>query len=384
MRVAILGLYPPDPDHIAGGVESVTYLLAHTLTTFPDVEVHIVTLRPGVPRPREFNHGDVRVHLFPTPPKTRLLWHQPSVRLMRRALTTIAPDVVHGHGSTLYAAAAATSSYPHVVTVHGIVAREAPTIWDWRARLSIEVDRWFERWTLTKVRDVIAISPYVLEAYPWLRARVHFIENPVDPRYFDVPENAVEPGTILCVARVIPRKGIHHLIRAFARIADRFPHAQLFIVGETDPFPKYTALCRDAARAGGVGDRVHFVGPMSPAELAKAYGRAQVVALASVQETAPVVVAEALAAGRPVVATAVGGVPYMIREGETGWLVPPRDEDTLADALASALQDPERCVEMGRAARAEARQRFHPRPLAKKHLDVYDMVRRDTLQGKAT
>ncbi len=380
MRLAILGLYPPDPNHIAGGVETVTYLLAHTLSSFPAMDVHVVTLRPGISGPRSFDHGDVHVHLFPTPPKTRLLWHRPSVRLMHGALAAIKPDVVHGHGSTLYAAAAIESPYPHVVTVHGIVAREAPTIWEWRARLSIEVDRWFERWTLPKARDIIAISPYVLEAYPWLRARVHHIENPVDPRYFDVEASEVERGNVLCVARVIPRKGIHHLIRAFAQVARDFPHARLSIAGEADPFPKYTALCLDEARKGKVEDKVHFLGPMSPEELVTAYARAQVVVLASLQETAPVVIAEAMAAGRPVVATAVGGIPYMVREGITGWLVPPQDEDALANALAAALEDPKRCARMGEEARADARARFHPLPLAKKHLDVYDTVMGNTGQ----
>ncbi len=374
MRVAMLGLYPPNPDHIVGGVEAVTYFLSHALTTFPNVEIHAVTFRPHLSRPQVLQHGDVVVYLLPTPRAGRLLWHRPSVRRLHRLLSVLSPDIVHSHGSTMYTAAAVSSSYPHVVTVHGIMAREAPTVWGWRRRLAREVDRWFERWVLAQAREIIAISPYVREAYPWLRARFHLVENPVNPRFFDVPEDAVATGNVLCVARVIPRKGVLTLIRAFARVAGDFPGAELHIAGETESFPEYAAACREEVRRRSLEHRIHFLGPLTPDDLADAYGRAQVVTLASVQETAPVVIAEALAAGRPVVATAVGGVPYMVRDKETGWLVPPGDDQGLARALAAALQNPERCVQMGRAARAEAQQRFHPLPLAEKHLHVYDIV----------
>lgn len=378
MRLAMLGLYPPDPDHILGGVEAVTYHLTHALSDFPDIDVHVVTLRPGLPRPDTIRHGKVMVHLLPTPRGGRLLWHRPSVRLLLAKVRHLAPDVIHAHGSTMYAAAAVSTSRPHVITVHGIMAREAPTVWGWRRRLAREFDRWFERWVLSRARDIIAISPYVSEAYPWLKTRFHFIENPVDPRFFDVPTDRMQPGAVLCVARVIPRKGVLSLIRAFGRVAADFPTASLQIAGEMTSFPEYAAACREEVHRLGLDARVEFLGPLSMQALAQAYGRAQVVALASVQETAPVVIAEAMAAGRPVVATAVGGVPYMLRPRETGWLVPPGDERALADALAEALQSPETCAHMGRAARAEARKRFHPHPLARKHLEVYRDVMRET------
>ena len=370
----MLGLYPPDPEHILGGVEAVTYHLSHALATFPNLDVHTVSFRPDLKQPRRFQHDKVTVHLLPTPRNDRLLWRRPSVRMLHEVVRHLRPDVVHAHGTTMYAAAAVSAPFPHVITVHGIMAREAPTIWGWRRRLAREVDRWFERWVLTRTQEVIAISPYVPEAYPWLRARLHFIENPVDPRFFDVPAGAMEAGNILCVARVIPRKGVLTLIRAFARVAADFPTAELHIAGETASFPEYARACQQEVQRLGLNARVHFLGPLSMDALADAYARTQVVALASVQETAPVVIAEAMAAGRAVIATAVGGVPYMIGEGKTGWLVPPRDEEALAQALANALASPRLCQEMGKVAREEARARFQPLPLAWKHLEVYREV----------
>ncbi len=374
MRVAMLGLYPPDPRYILGGVEAVTYLLSHALAALPDVDVHVVTLRAGVPHRRELEHAGVRVTVLPQPRRGRLTWHRAGTRLLLQEVARIQPDVVHSHGSDVYTAAAVASPYPHVVTVHGVMAREASTVLGWRRRLAREVDRWFERWVLRQAREVIAISPYVEQAYPWLRARLHFVENPVSPRYFDVPEGTEVQGRVLCVARVIPRKGILTLIRSFARVAATYPQAVLDIAGEMDSFPEYAAMCQAEVRRRGLEDRVRFLGPLDEARLYTAYAQAQVTVLPSRQETAPVVIAESMAAARPVVATAVGGVPYMITPGETGWLVPAEDEEALAEALAKALADEARCREMGRRARVAARERFAPAKLAEKHRAVYHTV----------
>ncbi len=374
MRVAILGLYPRDPQQVLGGVEAVTYLLAQALAKMDELEVHVLTLRPDIDTPTQHTEGQVTVTVLPQPRYGRLTWHWRGIRRLRAALVKLQPDIVHAHGSDVYTAAAVTSPFPHVITVHGIMAREAPTVWGWRRRLAREVDRWFERWVLARSKEVIAISPYLREAYPWLQARLHPIENPVHPGYFHVPSTAMVPGQILCVARVIPRKGILTLIRAFAQVASNDPTARLDIAGETVSFPRYAAACQAEVRRWGLASRVRFLGPLDRSRLRDAYGRAQVVVLPSLQETAPVVIAEAMAAGRPVVATAVGGVPYMITPGRTGWLVPPEDVNVLAATLQDALADPSRALKMGELARTEARQRFHPTPLAHRHVAVYREV----------
>jgi len=374
MRVVMLGLYPPDPRHILGGVEAVTYLLTRALARHPDVEVHIITLRAGISQPQTLEREGVHVHLLPQPRFSRLTWHRAGTHALRRHALALAPDIVHAHGSDVYAAAAVSGPWPHVVTIHGVMAREAPTVWGLRRRLAREVDRWFERYVLARARNIIAISPYVRDAYPWLRARFHFVENPVNPRYFQTPAEAMVPGRVLCVARVIPRKDVLGLIRAFARVASDFPHATLHIAGEMTSFPEYAQACREAARRHGLTERVRFLGPLDEQALQQEYAQAQVVALTSVQETAPVVITEAMAAGRPVVATAVGGVPYMVEAGKTGWLVPPGDTDVLVSALASALQSPDACIRMGEAARQEALARFHPDRVAEQHVRVYRQV----------
>ncbi len=374
MRVVMLGLYPSDPRRVLGGVEAVMFLLTRALAVDEKVDVHVVTLKPSGEQVSPPQGVRVQVHTLPLPRFSRLMWHTRSMARLREMVATLQPDVVHAHGSDMYTGAAVTGPFPHVVTVHGVMAREANTVWGVRRRLAREVDRWFERWVLSRAREVIAISPYVREAYPWLRARLHFVENPVNPRYFRVPMDSMERGRVLCVARVIPRKDILGLVRAFSRVAEVLPEASLFVAGEMRSFPEYARACTDEVRRLGLQGRVHFLGGVDEVTLAEEYARAQVVVLNSVQETAPVVIAEGMAAARAVVATRVGGVPYMIEHGRTGWLVPPRDEEAMAHALVHLLSHGGETRRMGERAREEARRRFHPQEVAARHMAVYRQV----------
>jgi len=239
---------------------------------------------------------------------------------------------------------------PGVITLHGMVFREAALGWregDWPARIRWGWDALYERWVMRQASDVIAISPYVAQEFAHLtRARFHAIENPVDDRFFAVPDERPGQLNVLCVARVIPRKDIVTLIRAFAAAHAAARTATLTIAGETDTDPDYFHRCRRLADELGVGGQVHFAGNLDRG------------ALASRQETAPVTVAEAMASGRPVVATRAGGVSFMVQDGETGRLAEVGDAATLGRHMAELLADTARRQALGRRGREVARARF--------------------------
>ncbi|MCX7707829.1 MAG: glycosyltransferase family 4 protein [Anaerolineae bacterium] len=250
-----------------------------------------------------------------------------------------------------------------------------------------QLDALFERWVIRRARDVIAISPYVAEEYrPLTRARFHAIENPVADEFFTIPEAAAGPlmaPRLLCVARVIPRKDILTLLAAFARILAACPQVRLEIAGSTTADPDYAASCRKTAEDLGLIGKVHFLGDLSGRALLDAYARADVVLLTSRQETAPVAVAEAMAAGRPVVATSVGGVPFMVADGVTGKLAAPGDASGLAQATLSLLGDPDLRVACGRAARAAAEERFRLRRVIARTVDLYRRLLSEQGRGRA-
>ncbi|MCA1723591.1 MAG: glycosyltransferase family 4 protein [Thermomicrobia bacterium] len=151
---------------------------------------------------------------------------------------------------------------------------------------------------------------------------------------------------LLWVGRLERWKGTIDALRALAMMQCA---AHLAIVGVG---PEMARL-RDAARSLGIADRVHFLGARDHAEMPNLYASAAIVLGTSfANETFGMALAEASACGRPVVATRFGGFPEVVRAGETGLLVPPRDPRALAAAIQTLLADPARCRAMGERGRA--------------------------------
>jgi glycosyltransferase involved in cell wall biosynthesis len=157
---------------------------------------------------------------------------------------------------------------------------------------------------------------------------------------------------------LIPRKGVHTLLDAFARIAPDFPASRLWLVGKPEN-ADYAAQLHQQALRLGLDSRVIFVGVVSQQELAGYMARARALVLASSSEGLPRVVVEAMLNGLVVVATRVSGIPEVIDDGITGYLVPPGDVETLAAALRTVLLDPD-IDAMGARARDFARRFFSP------------------------
>lgn len=153
-----------------------------------------------------------------------------------------------------------------------------------------------------------------------------------------------------------PLKGVHHLLAAFARIADEFPDTQLWLVGRPQD-AAYAAQLRQQAAAAGLSTRVHFVGAVPQRELAGYMGRARALVLPSSTEGLARVLVEAMFCGTPVIASRVGGLPDIVQDGVNGYLVPPGDVPALAERLRAVLNDPQ-IGALGERARAYAERIF--------------------------
>ena len=172
---------------------------------------------------------------------------------------------------------------------------------------------------------------------PSTPARTRVIHNGVNPESFVPDTRVADPGPVaVFVGRVDPIKDLETLLSAFALVTDTIPEARLEIWGpETDP--EYSVLLRREAAAAGIDTAVEFRGPTSaPTD---AFHRGRVVVQSSVSEGMPFALLEAMSCGRPVVATAVGGVPEAMAPGPC--LVPPQDPRALAAALTRVLVMPD-------------------------------------------
>ena len=154
---------------------------------------------------------------------------------------------------------------------------------------------------------------------------------------------------ILYAGVLIPRKGVIHLINAFARLADDFPALSLRIVGKDDN-PSYTKELKARVASCGLQQRVTFVDVVPQQILARFMEEAGIFVLPSYSEGLPRVVYEAMAAGLPVIATNVSGIPEVVQDGMTGFLISPCDEKALEEKIRWLLMHEDDTRQMGKEA----------------------------------
>ncbi|MBE7219358.1 MAG: glycosyltransferase [Caulobacteraceae bacterium] len=279
------------------------------------------------------------------------------LRLCRR----MKPDVIHAHmmsSAVLGALASRLSGVPLVTTMHNSFDRHS-----WLMRLG---------------DAVVAVSEaernlLLGRGYP--AAKVVAIRNgtvgtPRDTLYADAPVPEVAKPCILTLCGLHERKGVHHLIAAFARVAPDHPAWHLNIAGAGPDAGTLKALVEEL----GLGARVHFLGGVkNPKRLLE---QADVFALASLADPSALVLTEARAAGCAMVATDVGGSAEALAFGAAGQLVPPGDPVAMAAVLSDLMAAPDRLQDW-RQRSAQGLEPFTLERTAAKYLSLYESLRRD-------
>lgn len=233
--------------------------------------------------------------------------------------------------------------------------------------------RWI-RHTLERSSAVIALS---LRWADFLRtvapeARVLVIPNAVPLPALDSQQP--QPGRILFLGQVEPRKGVFELLGALALLRERFPQAELVVGGKG----QLDELKRRAEELG-VAQHVILLGWISGARKQEELARAAVFCLPSHAEGLPMALLEAMAAGKAVVVTGVGGMPDAVQDGDNGLIVPAGDASALARALGRILADEEEGRRLGMRARATIERRFAPGIVHARLSALYQQLR-DNIQ----
>lgn len=348
-------------------------------------QVTVFTRRddPALPEIVTVPAGYRVVHLTAGPiesvPKDELWPHMPEFAVgLAAALTAEPTDLVHAHfWMSAWAAhrVAASLDIPVVITFHalGSVKRRHQGSADTSpaGRTAVETS------LLTSVERVIATSSdEVAELH---RLQPGHVPTTIVPcgvdRVLFTPDGPALDGRaqrhrIVALGRLVPRKGYDTVVTALAGV----PDTELVIAGGTrGPEPERARLQRLAAEAG-VADRVQFL-PQVPHTTVPALLRsADVVVTTPWYEPFGIVPVEAMACGRPVVGSAVGGLLDTIVPDRTGVLVPPRDPDALAHALRSLLERPEECERLGANGVRRVAQHYTWPRVAASTVEAYRMV----------
>jgi glycosyltransferase involved in cell wall biosynthesis len=219
---------------------------------------------------------------------------------------------------------------------------------------------------------VVCITNYTRDAVAPLSKRTWLLPNGVDESFFDVNSrpDPTQPATILCVGAVCPRKNQNAFIRALDPLAAQMKLRVIFLgqAAEGEPYlNEFMGLV--SARPW-----CSYVGFADRGKLRTQFQTASMLALPSLEDNCPMVVLEAMAAGVPVLAAKVGGVPDLVEDGATGLFCDPLDPGSMSSGVGKLLRDPALGGRLAMEAKRRALERFHPRVIARRHVEIYGEV----------
>jgi starch synthase len=364
--------FPPD---VYGGAGVHVEYLARSLAGLIDLTVHC--------------QGEDRASAIAHRPWEHLAGTSSALQVVSTDLSMTAAvadaDLVHSH--TWYAnlagyLASLLYGVPHVMTAHSL-----EPLRPWKAEQlggGYAISSWCERTAIESAAAVIAVSQGmaadIRQTYPAVPAeRVHVIYNGIDAQQYqpdhgrDVLDSlGIDPlrPSVVFVGRVTRQKGLPVLLRAAEQIDAA---AQLVLCAGQADTPELEAEVTGlvnhlrATRSG----MIWIPGMLAKHEVIQILSHATVFACPSLYEPLGIVNLEAMACGAAVVASAVGGIPEVVLDGETGLLVPPGDETALAAAINSLLRDPTRIAAMGARGRVSAESDFSWDRIARQTADLY-------------
>lgn len=296
---------------------------------------------------------------------------------LARTLRPLAPALIHCHSPVAHMAALVASRrlrVPVVRTVHADMMLEMSSI---LPRWKVECWKVLMGLALRRADGLGVTSPHLIERFPRLtgpRPDVRWTPNGYNPATIQtdlspLPSNMADwlggSPLVISMGRLVAVKNFSMLLRAWSRVADRFTSAKLVIVGSGPMEAELTRL-RDDLGLQGSTRLVAWVDRIAPW-----LRRADVVALSSFSETGPMLAFEAMSLSKPVIATNVGSVPYVLQDGLTGLVVPSDDDRAMAEAIGRALENPAWAAAIGRRGHEALLERFTDVMAAKAVASLY-------------
>jgi glycosyltransferase involved in cell wall biosynthesis len=345
--------------------------LLQGLALMPELEVHVVSCtQQPVKAPAKLADNTYFHSVYVPKAGWMRTSYQGCMRAVRRKLKVIKPDIVHGQGTERECAISAVfSKFPNVLTIHGNmrliadVNHAKPLSFFWLAAQ-------LEKITLPRTRGVICITRYTQDAVKDLARKTWVVPNAVDQKFFDVNSEPEGVPTILVVGLVCYRKNQVPFIKALDALAAGKKFRVLFVGGvsaEETVGAEFKELL--ASRPW-----CEHVGWTDRETLRKHFKTATLLALPSLEDNCPMVVLEAMAAGVPVLAAKVGGLPDLVEDSKTGLFCDPLDAASMRAGVSKLLEDAKLARELAATAKNMARERFHPLVIARRHVEIYREV----------
>lgn len=334
----------------------------------PGVEVHVISCASARMRVPEMIGSNIWFHqpYVPKPGWGRSMFLG-CAWSVRRLLNRIQPDIVHGQGTERDCAMAAVlSGFPNVLTIHGNMRVHAKRP-EHRGSIYYKVAAALETFCLKRTDGVVAISNYTREMVEGLAKNTWLLPNAVDKRFFEVRVHPPEIPRILFVGFLDERKNPIGLIKA-CELMLRSGRCTIAFAGGGNPqsayWKEFNALLETMPG-------LELLGFLDRGRLAAEFAKSSLLVLPTFEDNCPMVILEAMAAGLPVAAARVGGIPDLVIHETDGLMFDPRDPLDIRRAVERVVSNREFREAMVTAGRTKALQKFHPREIAQRHVEIY-------------
>jgi glycosyltransferase involved in cell wall biosynthesis len=357
--------------------------LAKELSSLEEVELHIATFNPKIKSDTDIFHQNIHFHIikngipyihrgYPSYfPWNAMTGFSSEVRKLKKLVQQINPDLVHAHGTeNAYALAGVKSKYPCLISIQGIINEIYKIDPSFRAfflkrteRKAIQKGKHFAYRTEFDKNFIKKYNP---------TANLHLLYEAMNTAYFQSHHEYTDAKTLLFVGSLLKRKGIEVLLESIYNLKTQIPSIKAIIIGCGDN--DYTAIIKSKIQHYRLEHHVELCGNKTPEEIVCCMESSSALVFPSFIENSPNAVAEAMAAGLPVIACNSGGIPSMIENDKNGILVEPADVKALSDAISKLLSDTDKAMQMGKEAKAIAYKRHYPSFVGSMAVDLYKKI----------
>lgn len=353
MKIAQIGSFPLNPDLIKGGVEASILGLSNELSKNHEV---VVFDMPRREIDADLNESMDQIQVFRY--KNYGINNNGSLNripFIVKQIRAFAPDICHLHGTNLFSLFLFLNLrvrlIPSILTVHGLLHIEQYNLWKQNKSLKSLVKyisfSLAEFFLLSVNQKVIVDTKYVEDQISlfhkqwkiWRKPKCFIIPQGIDQDYFSLPDHYV-PTRLLSIGGIQRRKGHIHLIEVLPQVLKKYPNTTLDIAGVLSD-KNYYELLINKIKALSLEGIVNVHVDLSLEKLKQLYIKANIFVLHSEEESQGIVLCEAMASGKPIVATNVGGIPDIINEGRNGFLSDFNNPQLFAFNILKLLSNPD-------------------------------------------
>ena len=327
-------------EDFGGVAEHVKYLLPH-LSEFKDIEINLLTFGK---KNESFEKNGIKYFVLKRMKFAKIFFPLEIIYdllRLKREIIKIDPDIIHLQSTiplfSLFGIYI-VEKYPVLLTLHGYIKEENKFHFGIEKIFNRFVSVPLERLALLKIPYIITVCPQIKDLIrKFTNSKIFVVPNGIDLEYIQKiqPTKKFNYPTVFYIGVINKRKGVHDLIRAITLVKNKVRNVKLYIAGNGPYLDKLKQLIRDL----NLGENVTFLGFVSDNEKFAYMKSTDVFVLPTYWESFPFVVIEAMACGKPIITTDVGGNSFAVTHGLNGFLVKPGDWQQIAEKLICLLND---------------------------------------------